>query len=282
MSYDEMYSYLEARVDALKTNRTGDERQTVDEVFDKQTLMAIYGMMTSGILDSVKYPISTGKEGNVFYAEEEDGEPLALKIFRTSTSTFKRIGKYIEGDPRFRGLTGNRRKMIYAWTNKEYRNLQRYCEAGLPVPEPVAFSKNCLAMEFIGDENGPSPLLKDTVLDDPDDIYDEAISFIIDGWQEAHLVHGDLSEYNILMMDGEPIFIDVGQAMTADHFNSKELLVRDIENINRFFKNRGADIIDVARIMEEVLSGGDDDDDQDEDYDDEDYDDECDHEEGDE
>jgi len=277
MSYDEMYSYLEARVDALKTNKTGDERQTVDEVFDKQTLMAIYDLMTSGVIDSVKFPISTGKEGNVFYAEDEDGEPLALKIFRTATSTFKRIGRYIEGDPRFKGLTGNRRKMIYAWTNKEYRNLLRYYEAGLPVPEPVAFDKNCLVMEYIGDECGPSPQLKDVKLEDPDDIYEEAVGFIIDGWRDAHLVHGDLSEYNILMMDGDPIFIDCGQAMTADHFNSKELLIRDIENINRFFRNRGAKIFKTETIMEEALTGkfsaevDEESDDDDEEYDDEEY-----------
>ncbi|MDR0791098.1 MAG: serine protein kinase RIO [Methanomassiliicoccaceae archaeon] len=260
MSYDEMYSYLEARVDALKTNKTGDERQTVDEVFDKQTLMTLYDMMTSGIIDSVRFPISTGKEGNVFYAESEDGEPLALKIFRTSTSTFKHFSKYIEGDPRFKGLTGNRRKMIYAWANKEYRNLQRYYEAEIPVPEPMAFAKNCLVMEYIGNENGPAPQLKDVVLDDPDDTYDEVVSFIIDGWQDARLVHGDMSEYNILMLDGQPILIDCGQAMTADHFNSKELLRRDIENVNRFFKNRGADIIKTDVIMKETLSGGKDDD----------------------
>ena len=148
MSYDEMYSYLEARVDALKTNRTGDERQTVDEVFDKQTLMTLYDMMVGGIIDSVRFPISTGKEGNVFYAEDEDGDPVALKIFRTSTSTFKHVGKYIEGDPRFKGLTGNRRKMIYAWTNKEFRNLQRYYDAEIPVPEPISYGKNCLVMEY--------------------------------------------------------------------------------------------------------------------------------------
>ncbi|MDR2866563.1 MAG: serine protein kinase RIO [Methanomassiliicoccaceae archaeon] len=263
MSYDEMYSYLEARVDALKTNKTGDERQTVDEVFDKQTLMTLYDMMTSGVIDSVRFPISTGKEGNVFYAEDTDGDPLALKIFRTSTSTFKHFSRYIEGDPRFKGLTGNRRKMIYAWTNKEYRNLQRYYEAEIPVPEPVSFAKNCLVMEYIGDERGPCPQLKDVVLDDPDDTYDEVISFIIDGWQDAHLVHGDMSEYNILMWDDQPILIDCGQAMTADHFNAKELLRRDIDNINRFFRNRGADIIKSEVIMEETLNGGDDDEEDD-------------------
>lgn len=254
MGHEEMYAHLERHVDALKTNKTGDERQTVDEVFDRQTLMTIYDMMTSGLIDSVRYPISTGKEGNVFYATDEDGGPLALKIFRTSNSTFKRVAKYIEGDPRFKGITGNRRKLIYAWTNKEYRNLQRYCDADIPVPEPIAFDKNCLLMEFIGDEDSPAPQLKDVELDDADDVYDEVVSFIIDGFQEAHLVHGDMSEYNILMWNDQPILIDCGQAVTADHFNSKEFLRRDIVNVNRFFKNRGADIIDVETIIEETLN----------------------------
>ena len=163
VSYDEMFAHVERHVDALKTNKTGDERQTDAEVFDRQTLMLIYDFMTGGLIDTIHYPVSTGKEGNVFYATDEDGEPIALKIFRTSTSTFKRVSKYIEGDPRFKGLTGNRRKIIYAWTNKEYRNLQRYYEAELPVPEPIAFRKNCLLMEYIGDEDGPAPDRKSVV-----------------------------------------------------------------------------------------------------------------------
>ncbi|MBR2347649.1 MAG: serine protein kinase RIO, partial [Candidatus Methanomethylophilaceae archaeon] len=101
-SYEEAYAYLERHVDALKTNRTGDERQTDGEVFDKRTLLTIYDFMTSGYVDAVHYPISTGKEGNVFFATDEEGEMMALKIFRTSTSTFKRVAKYVEGDPRFR------------------------------------------------------------------------------------------------------------------------------------------------------------------------------------
>jgi RIO kinase 1 len=71
-----------------------------------------------------------------------------------------------------------------------------------------------------------------------------------------------MSEYNILMMDDQPILIDCGQAMTADHFNSKELLMRDINNINRFFKNRGADIIKADVILEETLNGEDEEDEE--------------------
>ena len=85
-SYEEAYAYLERRVDALKTNKTGDEKETEAEVFDKKTLMTIYEFMKDGYIDSVHYPISTGKEGNVFYATDDEDEPMALKIFRTSTS----------------------------------------------------------------------------------------------------------------------------------------------------------------------------------------------------
>ena len=272
-SYDEQYAYLEQRIDALKTNKTGDERQTEGEVFDRKTLMTIYTFMKRGLIDKVHYPISTGKEGNVFYATDEDGDPVALKIYRMSTSTFKRVGKYIEGDPRFKGIAGNRGKFIYTWAAKEFRNLDRYYEAGLPVPEPIANDKNCLIMEYIGTPERAAPQLKDVVLENPTETYDEIISFIIDGWRDAHLVHGDLSEYNILMSDEGPIVIDVGQSMTSDFFNAKELLDRDIVNINRFFKNRGADIIDPEKIKEEVFAPAEEDD-EDEDSEDEEFDEE--------
>ena len=251
-SYEEMYAHLERHVDALKTDKTGDEKQTDGEVFDKKTLMTIYDFMTAGYIDSVHYPISTGKEGNVFYVTDEDGDPFALKIYRTSTSTFKRVAKYIEGDPRFRGITGNRWKMIYAWTNKEYRNLQRYKENGIRVPEPIEFDKNCLLMEYIGDKNGPAPQLRNTVMKKPNSTYKDVVGFIVNGYKKAHLVHGDLSEYNILLFRDKPILIDCGQALTADHFNAKEFLMRDITNVNRFFRSRDIDTIDDNELFQKA------------------------------
>lgn len=252
-SYEEIYSYLERHIDDLKTNKTGDEKQTDAEVFDKQTLMVIYDFMTAGYVDSVHFTISTGKEGNVFYITDEDNEPFALKIFRTSTSTFKRVSKYIEGDPRFKGITGNRRKLIYAWANKEFRNLQRYDENGIRVPKPIEFEKNCLLMEYIGDKYGPAPQLKDAELKRPNMIYKECVKFIVDGFRKAHLVHGDLSEYNILIWKDKPILIDCGQALTADHFNSKDFLERDVRNLNRFFSHKDVDIIDNEEILAKAL-----------------------------
>ncbi len=264
-SYEEEYAYLEKRIDALKTDRTGDERQTEAEVFDRKTLMTIYGFMKRGLLDRVQFPISTGKEGNVFYATDSEGSPVALKIYRTSTSTFKKVAKYVEGDPRFRGTTGNRWKFIYAWASKEYKNLERYWEAELPVPEPVTCQQNCLLMEYIGDETGPCPQLRNAELEDPQETYEEIVDFIVRGWAEAGLVHGDLSEYNVLMRDGEPVVIDVGQGMTADWYNAKELLRRDIGNVNRFFANRGAEVTPPEEIERECEKAAEDADGEEED-----------------
>ncbi|NLL94712.1 MAG: serine protein kinase RIO [Thermoplasmatales archaeon] len=252
-SYDEIYSHLERRVDALKTDKTGDERVTAAEVFDRQTLMTIYRFMTSGHIDTVGYPVSTGKEGNVFQAHDPDGGLVALKIFRTSTSTFKRISSYIEGDPRFKGVSGNRRKMVQVWAKKEFSNLRLYAEAGIRVPAPITFHGNCIVMEFIGDEEGPAPLLKDVAMEDPDAVYEEVVSWIVDGARDAGLVHGDLSEFNILMDGDEPVLIDCGQSMLTKHFNARDLLARDVANVNRFFKSRGVAVTDDAIIINEAL-----------------------------
>ena len=77
-------------------------------------------------------------------------------------------------------------------------------------------------------------------------------------------MHGDLSEYNILMWDGQPVMIDVGQAMTTDNYNAKELLERDIRNVNAFFRKRGADVIEDAVVLDETLNGGSDDEEEEE------------------
>ncbi|MCQ2056084.1 MAG: serine protein kinase RIO [archaeon] len=254
-SYEDTYSYLERRIDSLKTNKTEIERIVDAEVFDKQTLLIIYDLMSKGYIDSIHYLISTGKEGNIFHTKDKDKKIYALKIFRSQTSTFKRILTYIEGDPRFRGITGSRKKIISAWASKEYRNLQRYFNNGIHVPKPIKCEKNCLLMEYIGDENKPAPQLKHAAINKPDIVYKKVLSFIVDGYKKANLVHGDMSEYNILYWKEEPILIDCGQALTTDHLNAKEFLVRDIRNINRFFENRNVETISEEIILEKTLCG---------------------------
>lgn len=253
MPRDEAYDALEHKVMALRQNsRTGDERQTMSEVFDDDTILGIYKLMKAGVIDTLEYPVSTGKEGNVFAARDPKGKMVALKIYRTSNATFNRIARYIEGDKRFRGLSGSKRKVIMAWASKEFRNLQRMYEAGVNVPKPLRFHRNMVVMRYIGTQKAPAPLLKDVVMDYPNEVYEDLLEQMRLTYQEAGLVHADLSEYNILYYRRKAFIIDVGQAVLVDHPNAKDFLYRDIDNVNRFFRSRGVEIKDREDIFKDI------------------------------
>jgi RIO kinase 1 len=255
--HDDTYSVLERKIHKIKTKEYGavddEDRKTLDEVFDKPALLTIYKLMKDGLIDTIDFPISTGKEANVFRVTSPDGDFYALKIYRTSNLTFKRIARYIEGDPRFKGIHGSRRKVIFAWAIKEFRNLQRLREAKIRVPEPIKFNQNMLVMEFIGTEGTPAPMLRDVELEDATKTYKTIVKYIKLAYKKAELVHGDLSEYNILMHEGQPVIIDLGQGMVIEHMNSKEFLIRDIENINRYFRSLDVKVVEPAELMKQIV-----------------------------
>jgi RIO kinase 1 len=244
---------LDHKVESLRLHRSvgaqDDARKVLDEVFDHRTLMAVYKFMTSESLDTIDFPISTGKEGNVFRVTTHDGDLLALKIYRINTATFHSIAKYIEGDPRFKGLTGSKRKLIYAWAIKEFKNLCRCQEAGVRCPKPIRFHENLLLMEYIGTPEQPAPAIRSVRLEDPAAVYKEIVKFIKMLYKKAELVHGDLSEYNILWHEEKPWIIDVGQSMVVDHPNSEEFLKRDIKNVNRYFRSLDVKIKSEEEIL---------------------------------
>jgi len=126
-------------------------------------------------------------------------------------------------------------------------------DAKVRVPEPIKFSQNMLVMEFIGEEGTPAPMLRNVELEDPSKTYKTVVKYVKLAYKKAGLVIGDLSEYNILMQRGEPVIIDVGQGMTTDHYNSKEFLVRDIKNINHFFRSYDVKIIENEVLLKQIM-----------------------------
>jgi RIO kinase 1 len=243
---------LERERDSWRMRRRDDnDRKTYDEVFNKENLMRIYKLFSDGVIDRFDFPISTGKEGNVFRASTENNKLFAVKIFRTSNASFKDMAKYIVGDPRFRGLTNNRRKLILAWAAKEFRNLQRLTDFGVRVPKPIAHNKNIIVMEYIGDETAPARELRNVQLENPEEVARKILDYTKISYQKAGLVHGDLSEFNVLMFKGEPVIIDVGQAVLLEHPMAKELLERDVKNIARYFRKLGVKL-DVVQELKEI------------------------------
>jgi RIO kinase 1 len=254
---DDAFHALERKIHQIKLKEYGavedQDRKTVDEVFDKPALLTIYKLMTDGLIETIDFPISTGKEANVFRVTSPDGDFYALKIYRTSNLTFKRIARYIEGDPRFKGIHGSRRKVIFAWATKEFRNLQRLREAKVRVPEPIKFSQNMLVMEYIGEDGNPAPSLREVDLEDPAKTYKTIVKYMKLAYKKAELVIGDLSEYNILMQYGEPVIIDVGQGLMLEHPNAKEFLLRDVENINRFFRSYDVKVLGSGELARQIM-----------------------------
>ncbi len=220
-----------------------EDRRVGSEVFDSITLNTLYKLTNTGNLHSLNGAISTGKEANVFKGADEDDEFVAVKIYRVTTSDFKKMQTYIQGDPRFNVRTTNKRQLINTWVKKEFRNLQRAYDAGVKVPKPIIARNNVLIMEFIGDDEGNAALpMRYTEISDPGKLLNEIIKYMKLLYQDAGLVHGDLSSYNILIQNQEPVIIDISQGMIRDHPNSLELLDRDIKNIIKDFKKLKFDI----------------------------------------
>ncbi|MGL6298198.1 MAG: serine protein kinase RIO, partial [Methanobacteriaceae archaeon] len=213
------------------------------EIFDKQTLKTLYKLANQGHLDILNGAISTGKEANVLKGIQDDGTIVAVKIYRIATSDFKKMQYYINGDPRFKARMSNKRQIIHLWTSKEFKNLNRLFDAGVNVPKPITSLSNVLIIEFIGDENGnPAPLLRNKAPKDPEEFFEKLINQLKMFIKDAKLVHGDLSGFNILNHNENPVIIDVSQSVTLDNPIANELLIRDINNIVNDFNRFGLKI----------------------------------------
>ncbi|MCJ2519434.1 MAG: serine protein kinase RIO [Candidatus Thermoplasmatota archaeon] len=237
---------LESKVESWRIRvKDAEERKTYDEVFDHRTLLTLQKLISNSTIETIDYPISTGKEGNVFRASSVKG-PRAVKIYRTSS--FRRISKYIEGDPRFPRISGNRRRLMYIWASKEFRNLNRMATHGVRVPKPYRCLENVLVMSYLGSTRGAAPELRNVEVDDPDRLFE---LFLQDAQRihQAKLVHGDLSEYNILIWRRLPYIIDVGQAVPFKHPHAEEWFERDMQNMARYFTKIGVEVSpeDLAR-----------------------------------
>ncbi|MFW9808753.1 MAG: serine protein kinase RIO [Candidatus Thorarchaeota archaeon] len=241
----------------MKRRKDVDEFKVVEGVIDPPTLKVLYKLLNRGTISALHGAISTGKEANVYRGESTEGTPLAVKIYRMSTAETDFMLEYIVGDPRFKKVRRRSRSLIPQWATKEYKNLHRYYNAGVRVPQPLDIERNVLVMEFVGDtkSNLPAPLIKNIEIPSPVKVFNEIIAMIETGYTMAGLVHADLSEYNILWL-GKPIFIDVSQAVLIRHDHAKRYLLRDIQNITNYFRKLGVSTEDPEVIAKHIISVG--------------------------
>lgn len=128
--------------------------------------------------------------------------------------------------------------------------------SGIPCPQPVLLKAHIVVMEFFGVDGWPSPRLKDAVLTPKKarELYLDCILLMRKMYQDCRLVHGDLSEYNMLYHKGGLVIIDVSQSVEHSHPHALEFLRRDCANVNLFFSKVDVQVrVEWGQCMKDAL-----------------------------
>ena len=248
------FEALIRKLERRKLERLEKDSETykiMASVFDSSTLLTLYHMINKGIFDIFYGAVSTGKEANIFCALDKQGNYVATKIYRIATSNFKNMYRYLAGDPRFHRIQHERRYIIYAWVSREFKNLQRAHEAGVAVPKPIDYEKNVLAMEFVGEEGVPYPLMKDVPPKEPRQVFERLFEAIKTLYHKAELIHADFSEYNV-MLTPEPVIIDFSMATDIANPMSDELLMRDLSQLVHYFRKLGLETPEPIKLFSDI------------------------------
>ena len=215
---------------------------------DQKTRLLVFKLIANGVIDAIEGTISTGKEAVVLHgirrADPEDPgcpvEHCAVKVFKTTITDFKGRAKFLTGDRRYDARVGKQhtRQLVKLWAEKEAANLARMAQSGMPCPTAFIQRKHIIVMSLIGVGNKPAEKLKFTELSLPalTTCYHQVCKLMKQLYTDCRLVHGDLSEYNILYHDSQPWIIDVGQSVETIHPRANEYLFDDCKHISSFFQ----------------------------------------------
>jgi RIO kinase 1 len=230
---------------------TKEKFKTYANVFDNFTHRNLFKLASQGHFDELKSPIQVGKEANVFTAQKKDGTFVAVKIYRLENCNFNQMYDYIKADTRYMNLKKNRRDIIFSWTQREYRNIMKAREAKIRVPKPITIKDNIIVMELIG-KTVPSKQLKDDIPQDVEKSFNTIIKYIKLLWQNE-LVHGDLSQFNILNDNDRIVFIDFSQGLMSESYIAKEYLLRDLTNVCNFYAKKANFSCNIQKLYKEIL-----------------------------
>jgi RIO kinase 1 len=203
-------------------------------------------LIDQGIIQEVVRPLMSGKEAQIYLVVS--GEELRVaKVYKAAQNrTFRHRAEYTEG----RAVRNTRTQRAMSshsrygrsqdeatWRSAEVDIIYLLRSAGVRVPEPYHFIDGVLVMELITDANGdPAPRLADVALDrvEASAVFATLLSEVVK-MLCAGVVHGDLSDFNVLMSLDGPVLIDFPQAVDPAHNqNARKLLVRDVDNLNQF------------------------------------------------
>lgn len=188
---------------------TADADKTRDGALDGRVRLQIARAVNNGLIEAFHGCVKEGKEALVFHAQQganSEGFDVAVKVFKR-ISEFRNRRQYVAGDPRYKDgkdfKYAGARQQVELWAEKENRNLLRAYRAKVPVPKPLWYKENVLFLRFLGEEGWPSPQLRELDMKKGSKkwtaLYEQTMESMQLLYCDARLVHGDLSEYNIMV-----------------------------------------------------------------------------------
>ena len=209
--------------------------------------LALHALVQAGVIDALGKPLGVGKEADVYDALSPDGERLAVKFHRIGRTSFRDVKRKraVEEGAHSLWLFRSRRA-----AERELEGMTRAYAAGVATPRPVRQNRHALVMSVI-----EGSLLADAAaIESPRKTLDEIVANIRLAYGVAGIIHGDLSEYNIIMKtDTHILLIDWPQFVASDHPNAEELLQRDLRNVCTFFHRRYGVTRSWKRVKSEIM-----------------------------
>ena len=204
-------------------------------------------LVEEGLVDEVMRQLMSGKETEVYVVRCGEDTRCAKVYKEADKRSFRQNVQYTEGrkvknSRRARamekGSRYGRQEQEQAWQNAEVDALRRLAAAGVRVPQPYNFLEGVLLMELVTDEMGnAAPRLNDLALSAAQarEFHHTLIAQVV-RMLCAGIVHGDLSEYNVLVGSDGPVIIDLPQAVDAASNNSAGVMLeRDVDNLTAYF-----------------------------------------------
>jgi RIO kinase 2 len=227
------------RIDFIlgKLNKLGLTYRT-KETYNGHTLnyvgydcLAINALVKAGVIESFGQSLGVGKEADVYDALSSSGKRIAVKFHRLGRISFRQTR-------RKRGYTREHSTWLFQShlaAEREFQALKLVYENGVAVPEPISQNRHVVAMGMIEG----AQLSKYRDIGKPEKVLKEILRNLRKAYLKAHLIHSDVSEYNIILKpDGQILLIDWPQAVKTDHANGADLLERDIKNVLIFFSRK--------------------------------------------
>jgi len=207
----------------------------------------IQPLVDDGLVDEVISQLMSGKEATVYMVRCGDDIRCAKVYKEAIKRSFKKAVQYQEGrksrnSRRARamekGSKYGRNQQESAWQNAEVDALYKLADAGVRVPQPFGCFDGVLLMELVTDDEGDvAPRLNDVIMSAEQAREDHAlVMHYVKLMLCAGIIHGDLSEFNVLVDDYGPVIIDLPQAVDASaNNNAKAMLLRDVTNMTNYY-----------------------------------------------